>query len=302
MGRPKKRTQPVRRRADSFAAFLDSVLLPYAATHKGTPSTFAIALSPIMGRALTRQEVWQALHDNCYTKKTQSPVPGLSIPEERSMHLRELSQIWTRPDQIVFIDEKKFRRSEVLERFQKYGYSARGTRLPFRLTAGPSAILPPSFEVVGALSVVDPRPLQDGRIGTVGLCSFSLVEGKLSIEDILHWFSNNLAPRLNAFPGPRSIVVLDNMPQHRSNQRLLRAICDRHGALLVWNPPNSPDLNPIEKLWDVVKSSASRRHVELMAGLSGPPRAFTFGDLIECLSRSRLSVRAYDDIFERDEF
>ena len=124
MGRPKKRTQPVRRRAgasssridssffffffsyqnffflDSFAAFLDSVLLPYAATHKGTPSTFAIALSPIMGRALTRQEVWQALHDNCYTKKTQSPVPGLSVPEERSMHLRELSQIWTRPDQV----------------------------------------------------------------------------------------------------------------------------------------------------------------------------------------------------------
>ena len=146
--------------------------------------------------------------------------------------------------------------------------------------------------MVGALSVEDPLPLQDGRIGDIGLCSFCLVDGKLSIDNILDWFANTLAPSLNAYPGPRSIVVMDNMPQHRSNEQLLKAICDHRGALLVWNPPNSPDLNPIEKLWDVVKSTANRRHAELMAGLHGPPRPFAYGDLIECRARLRSVVRS----------
>lgn len=299
MGRLKKREQPVRRRAGSFASRLDAALLPYVATHKGTPSTFAIALSPIMGRALSRQEIWHALNQNCFSKKIQSPIPGFSRADERARHLNDLGQLWTRANQVVFIDEKKFRRAEVLERFQKYGYSERGTRLDFRLSSGPNAIVPPSCEVVGALATVSPRLLQDGRLGNVGLCSFNLVEGKLSIEDILTWFEQRLTPMLNPFPGPRSIVVLDNMPQHRSNERRLRALCDSRGALLVWNPPNSPDLNPIEKMWDVVKSSATRRHVELMAGLHGPARPFGMGDLVECLSQSRLSTKAYDDIFER---
>lgn len=252
-----------------------------------------------MGRELTRQEIWHALNDNCLTKKTQSPVPGISIPEERFRHLSELAQIWTRANQIVFIDEKKFRRSEILQRFQKYGYSTRGTRLPLRLSTGPNPIVPASFEVVGALSTVNPRPLRDGSIGQVGLCTFHLTEGKLSIDEILEWFAHRLAPMLNAYPGPRSIVVLDNMPQHRSNQRLLQALCAQRGALLVWNPPNSPDLNPIEKMWDVATSSVCRKHVALMSGLQGPPRALGLGDLVECLTQSRLSTKAYDDIFER---
>jgi hypothetical protein len=37
----------------------------------------------------------------------------------------------------------------------------------------------------------------------------------------------------------------------------------------VWNPPRSPDLNPIEKLWDVVVAMASRRMVELLSGQHG---------------------------------
>ncbi len=165
------------------------------------------------------------------------------------------------------------------------------------LAAGPAAIVPRNFEVVGALGVVEPNFLQDGRVGYFGVLSFSLVEGKLSIGEIVEWFQTSLAPHLGPFPGPRSIVVMDNMPQHRSMQETFLATCRARGAVLLWNPPNSPDLNPIEKLWDVVISSCNRRHAELLAGRHGPVRPFALGDMVECLRSSRLSLQAYEAIF-----
>jgi transposase len=48
------------------------------------------------------------------------------------------------------------------------------------------------------------------------------------------------------------VVVMDNLPAHRIKD-VAAMICNA-GATLLYLPPYSPDLNPVEHLWSKVKS------------------------------------------------
>jgi len=158
--------------------------------------------------------------------------------------------------------------------------------------------------VIGALSLVNPLPLADGRMGDVGLiCSATRSGRTLSTADIVTFFEQTLSPMINPFPGPRSVVILDNAPGHRAiaqqAQVRIRTAVQRRGGILIWNPPHSPDLNPIEHLWQVTNKLASDMIHKLQLGLLGPPRPFAPADLQTCLRNARLSRLAYRAIFQQ---
>jgi hypothetical protein len=70
--------------------------------------------------------------------------------------------------------------------------------------------------VIGALGIVTPAPMLDGlSAGDVGLLAFGLQSRKMTGDDITNWIVYSLAPLLGRFPGPRSVLVLDNMPEVR---------------------------------------------------------------------------------------
>ena len=73
----------------------------------------------------------------------------------------------------------------------------------------------------------------------------------LTMKDILLWIKKDLCSILQSFPGPCSVVVFDNMPQHWKFEKPISKWINEKGAILLWNPPNSPDLNLIEKCWGV---------------------------------------------------
>jgi hypothetical protein len=64
-------------------------------------------------------------------------------------------------------------------------------------------------------------------------------------------FKKKIAPFLNRWPLPRSIVVLDNAKIHMYEE--LQDLVHATGALLFFLPPYSPDLNPIEVGFSLLK-------------------------------------------------
>ena len=82
-----------------------------------------------------------------------------------------------------------------------------------------------------------------------------------------YWFSKQLIPIL-----PKdSVIVMDNASFHRKKQ--LFSIAQKYKHHLIFLPPYSPELNPIEKFWNQLK-----RHLKKIL-LNFP----TFDDaLFEC--------------------
>jgi transposase len=66
---------------------------------------------------------------------------------------------------------------------------------------------------------------------------------------------------MNPFPGPRSVLILDNASCHRSQE--LKDMCEEAGVILDFLPPYSPDFNPIEESFSALKAWV-RRNRELV--------------------------------------
>ena len=75
-----------------------------------------------------------------------------------------------------------------------------------------------------------------------------MFQGRCNTEVVDVYFEKVLLPALS----PGSVIVLDNARFHPSptTQRLVEAA----GCQLLFLPPYSPDLNPIEHLWAAFKT------------------------------------------------
>lgn len=65
------------------------------------------------------------------------------------------------------------------------------------------------------------------------------------------------------------VVVMDNLPAHKV--KIVRELIEEQGARLIYLPPYSPDLNPIEKCWSKIKTYLravkARTYEALLEGL-----------------------------------
>jgi transposase len=87
-----------------------------------------------------------------------------------------------------------------------------------------------------------------------------------------------LAPTLRT----GDILVLDNLSSHK-NEPTLEWLAQA-GVEVVFLPPYSPDLNPIEPMWSKVKaalrSAAARTPADLVAAIGGALRCVTRQDAV----------------------
>lgn len=61
------------------------------------------------------------------------------------------------------------------------------------------------------------------------------------------WYENQLLPVLPE----GTVIVMDNASFHRKKQ--LHSLTEENGCHLIFFPPYSPELNPIEKFWGWIK-------------------------------------------------
>ena len=76
---------------------------------------------------------------------------------------------------------------------------------------------------------------------------------------------------------PNDIVVMDNLPVHKSDN--VRRIIEAAGATLVYLPPYSPDLNPIEMAFAKLKA-----HLRKAAERSMPALWDRIGSILQLFS------------------
>jgi len=100
-------------------------------------------------------------------------------------------------------------------------------------------------------------------ISVNGLIDVLLYQGHTTSEGFFIWLRDCLLPKMNPFPGPNSILVMDNASWHKNPA--VGALCRDHGVLLWYLPPYSPDFNPIEAFFGDLKAFI-RRHYTWKGG------------------------------------
>jgi len=86
-----------------------------------------------------------------------------------------------------------------------------------------------------------------GAIRLGGMFAPMTVEAATDAEIFLAYVDRVLAPELK----PGDVVVMDNLSSHKVVG--VRERIEAAGAELLYLPPYSPDLNPIEKAWSKLK-------------------------------------------------
>ena len=85
-----------------------------------------------------------------------------------------------------------------------------------------------------------------GKCGKEILAPFGYY-GTCNSELFLKWVKEMLVPNLKE----NQIVIMDNASIHKSPK--IREAIEKAGCSLVYQPPYSPDLNPIEHFWSYLK-------------------------------------------------
>jgi len=79
------------------------------------------------------------------------------------------------------------------------------------------------------------------------LFALDYFEHNINSSIFYHWCKYTLIPSLKT----KCVIVLDNARFHKSKR--IQKLLNRHGHRILWLPPYSPDLNPIEKKWAQAK-------------------------------------------------
>jgi len=107
---------------------------------------------------------------------------------------------------------------------------------------------------LGGARIAEARPQGNWKILTIlgamrvgGMIATMTIEAATDQEIFLAYLDHVLCPKLE----PGDVVVMDNLSSHKVAG--VRERIEAAGAAVLYLPPYSPDLNPIEKAWSKLK-------------------------------------------------
>ena len=189
--------------------------------------------------AVSRATVCRFLKKNKISRK-QSTLIG---PQSRQLRVAWLASIQDLlAHQLVFLDESIFKRQSC---WRAMAYSAIGTdaRYSEDMRRGDTYSILPAYTLEGYLP-----------------CT-GIKKGFYNSDQFYTWIIDELLPHCNAYPAANSVIIMDNLNVHLGAR--IREAIEAHGCLLRFLPPYSPDFNPIELTFSLLKAWM-RRHYRLV--------------------------------------
>ena len=149
-------------------------------------------------------------------------------------------QVLLDPARLVFIDET----GATTNMARRYGRCKRGKRLRAAIPHG-------HYKTLTFVSGL--------RLN--GLVAPRALDGPMNAERFEAWLRDDLGPTLE----DGDIIVMDNLQSHKSER--VKSILERFGASVLYLPPYSPDLNPIEKAYAKLKAYLRKLAERTVSGL-----------------------------------
>lgn len=209
--------------------------------------------------------VRQVMFRNKYVYKLANHLAPLERdPELRRYWIEEVlgGEVHLTSDQFLFVDESS-KKLKDCRRPRVHAVKGDHVQIPVVHTrSGNAASIIASLSIEGIQSVT-----------TVDVNE----EGNINGERFLQAFIDDILPRCEAFPGKRSVIVMDNAQVHL--KLLIDAECLQRDILILYLPPYSFDFNPIELCFNAAKMKLQRDY-----GLGLLPHHARIGDLFrQCL-------------------
>lgn len=142
---------------------------------------------------------------------------------------------------MVFVDEAGIN----LGMARRYGWSARGERL----------VAPSPFCRGNNVSLL-------GALSTEGMVTELMIHGPVDEQVFLVFLNDYLIPQLTT----DHVVIMDNLSFHKGTE--VKKAFAAAGITLLYLPPYSPELDPMENAWSKIKESlraAAARTYETLA-------------------------------------
>lgn len=154
-----------------------------------------------------------------------------AVPFEVATYLSKMRSFYTSPEQLLFLDETL---ENGLDSMRRRAWSQRGTKA-----------------VVSVPFVRGQRILILAACDVRDFAAWETTRGTFTRHSFHSAFVRKVINLLNPWPLSRSIVVMDNARIHIYAE--LEEAIHRCGAILIFLPPYSPQLNPIEVMFSQLK-------------------------------------------------
>lgn len=135
---------------------------------------------------------------------------------------------------------------------------------------------------MGGARTVDNAPVNTPANTTIlssiklnGETAYTTYNGGTTGERFVDYLKNILIPTLNK----GDVIIMDNMRSHHVKD--VKEVIEKAEMTLLYLPPYSPDLNPIEKMWSKIKAVLRKLKVR---DLSALPEAIKYA--FSCVSPS----------------